>query len=62
MNKIDLIASDLDKTKKQIEDVIGIDTENAVLERLRWDRRNFRTNYPSASSQGESKQDLKYTC
>ena len=30
LNKIDLPASDLEKTKKQIEDVIGIDTENAV--------------------------------
>ena len=30
LNKIDLPASDLDKTKKQIEDVIGIDTQNAV--------------------------------
>ena len=30
LNKIDLPASDLDKTKKQIEDVIGIDTENAI--------------------------------
>ena len=30
LNKIDLPASDLDKTNKQIEDVIGIDTENAV--------------------------------
>ena len=30
LNKIDLPASDLERTKKQIEDVIGIDTENAV--------------------------------
>ena len=30
LNKIDLPASDLEKTKKQIEDVIGIDTKNAV--------------------------------
>ena len=30
LNKIDLPASDLDKTNKQIEDVIGIDTLNAV--------------------------------
>ena len=30
LNKIDLPASDVDKTKKQIEDVIGIDTESAV--------------------------------
>ena len=30
LNKIDLPASDVEKTKKQIEDVIGIDTENAV--------------------------------
>ena len=30
LNKIDLPASDLDRTKKQIEDVIGIDTEDAV--------------------------------
>ena len=30
LNKIDLPASDIEKTKKQIEDVIGIDTENAV--------------------------------
>ena len=30
LNKIDLPASDLDRTKKQIEDVIGIDTENAI--------------------------------
>ena len=30
LNKIDLPASDIEKTKKQIEDVIGIDTYNAV--------------------------------
>jgi GTP-binding protein LepA len=30
LNKVDLPASDLNKTKKQIEDVIGIDTENAI--------------------------------
>jgi len=30
LNKIDLPASDIPKTKKQIEDVIGIDTSNAV--------------------------------
>jgi len=30
LNKIDLPASDIDKTNKQIEDVIGIDTLNAV--------------------------------
>ena len=30
LNKIDLPASDLEKTKKQIEDVIGISTENAI--------------------------------
>ena len=30
LNKIDLPASDLDRTKKQIEDVIGIDTSLAV--------------------------------
>ena len=30
LNKIDLPASDIDKTKKQIEDVIGIDTSSAV--------------------------------
>ena len=30
LNKIDLPASDLDRTKKQIEDVIGIDTSNAI--------------------------------
>ncbi len=30
LNKIDLPASDIDKTKKQIEDVIGIETENSV--------------------------------
>jgi GTP-binding protein LepA len=30
LNKIDLPASDNEKTKKQIEDVIGIDTSNAV--------------------------------
>ena len=30
LNKVDLPASDIDKTKKQIEDVIGIETENAV--------------------------------
>ena len=30
LNKIDLPASDLERTNKQIEDVIGIDTENAV--------------------------------
>ena len=30
LNKIDLPASDVEKTRKQIEDVIGIDTTNAV--------------------------------
>jgi len=30
LNKIDLPASDLEKTNKQIEDVIGIDTSNAI--------------------------------
>ena len=30
LNKIDLPASDLERTNKQIEDVIGIDTTNAV--------------------------------
>ena len=30
LNKIDLPASDIEKTKKQIEDVIGIDTKDAV--------------------------------
>jgi len=30
LNKIDLPASDVEKTKKQIEDVIGIDTTNAI--------------------------------
>ncbi len=30
LNKVDLPASDLEKTKKQIEDVIGIDTQNAI--------------------------------
>ena len=30
LNKIDLPASDIEKTKNQIEDVIGIDTSNAV--------------------------------
>ena len=30
LNKIDLPASDVERTKKQIEDVIVIDTENAV--------------------------------
>ena len=30
LNKIDLPASDLEKTKTQIEDVIGIDTENSI--------------------------------
>tara|TARA_Y100000590_G_scaffold273338_1_gene306898 strand:- start:7965 stop:9773 length:1809 start_codon:yes stop_codon:yes gene_type:complete len=30
LNKIDLPASDIENTKKQIEDVIGIDTENSV--------------------------------
>jgi len=30
LNKIDLPASDIEKTKKQIEDVIGIDTRNAI--------------------------------
>ena len=30
LNKIDLAASDVEKTKKQIEDVIGIETTNAV--------------------------------
>ena len=30
LNKIDLPASDIDKTKKEIEDVIGIDTSSAI--------------------------------
>jgi len=30
LNKVDLLASDLEKTKTQIEEVIGIDTENAI--------------------------------
>ena len=30
LNKTDLPASDIERTKKQIEDVIGIETENAV--------------------------------
>ena len=30
LNKIDLPASDIEKTKKQIEDVIGIDTKSSV--------------------------------
>ncbi|MDC2996167.1 translation elongation factor 4 [Candidatus Pelagibacter sp.] len=30
LNKIDLPASDIDRTKKQIEDVIGIDTSSAI--------------------------------
>ena len=30
LNKIDLPASDIDRTNKQIEDVIGIDTSNAI--------------------------------
>ncbi len=30
LNKIDLPASDIERSKKQIEDVIGIDTKNAV--------------------------------
>ena len=30
LNKIDLPASDVEKSKKQIEDVIGIDTDNAI--------------------------------
>jgi len=30
LNKVDLPASDLERTKQQIEDVIGIDTENAI--------------------------------
>ncbi len=30
LNKIDLPASDIDKTNKQIEDVIGIDTSNSI--------------------------------
>ena len=30
LNKIDLPASDLDRTNKQIEDVIGIDTSNSI--------------------------------
>ncbi len=31
LNKIDLPASDIDRTNKQIEDVIGIDTSNSVI-------------------------------
>ena len=31
LNKIDLPASDSEKVKKQIEDVIGIDTKNSIL-------------------------------
>ena len=30
LNKIDLPASDIEKTKKQIEDVVGIETTNAI--------------------------------
>ena len=30
LNKIDLPASDTEKTKKEIEDVVGIDTSNAI--------------------------------
>ena len=30
LNKIDLPASDIEKTKKEIEDVVGIDTSNAI--------------------------------
>ena len=30
LNKIDLPASETERTKKQIEDVIGIDTSNAI--------------------------------
>jgi GTP-binding protein LepA len=30
LNKVDLPASDLEKTKLEIEDVIGLDTENAI--------------------------------
>ena len=30
LNKIDLPASDIEKTKKQIEDVIGIDTNSSI--------------------------------
>jgi GTP-binding protein LepA len=30
LNKIDLPASDIDKTKKEIEDVVGIDTSEAI--------------------------------
>ena len=30
LNKIDLPASDIDKTKKEIEDVIGIDTSSTI--------------------------------
>ena len=30
LNKIDLPASDVDKTKKEIEDVVGIDTSSAI--------------------------------
>ena len=30
LNKVDLPASDLDRTKTQIEEVIGIDTEGAI--------------------------------
>ena len=30
LNKIDLPASDIDKTKKEIEDVIGIETSDAI--------------------------------
>ncbi len=31
LNKIDLPAADIDRTKKQIEEVIGLDTDNAIL-------------------------------
>ena len=30
LNKIDLPASDIEKTKKEIEDVVGIETSNAI--------------------------------
>lgn len=47
INKIDLPAADPERVRKEIEDVIGIDAEDAVLASAKngnWYQRNFRTN------------------
>ncbi len=63
LNKVDLPASDLEKTKKQIEEVIGIDTKNAIPcsgktgEGIEDILEQIITTLPAP--EGESKSDLK---